>query len=54
MFGKKLGREKETKSFSGMNPLTFSKFMSKEFVKEFLIQKVSKLMQALFTLKGNV
>ena len=54
MFRKKIGREKEVKYFSGMNPFTFSKLKSQKLEKEFLVQKVSKLMQAWFTLKGNV
>ena len=37
---KKFGREKETKSFSGMNPFTFSKLKSKEFVRPSCSKKV--------------
>ena len=54
MFLKKFGREKEAKIFYGMNPFTFSKLKSKEYVRELLVQKVSNLMQAWFTLKGKV
>ena len=54
MFLKKFGREKETKSFSGMNPFTFSKLKSKEYVRGLLVQKVSNLVQAWLTLKGKV
>ena len=39
MFLKKFGREKEAKSFNGMNPLTFSKLKSKEYVRELHVQK---------------
>ena len=53
MFRKKFGREKETKFLSGMDPLTFPKLKSKESVKELLVRKVRKLMQAWFTLKGK-
>ena len=52
-FGK-IRREKEAKFFNGMNPFTFSKLKSKEYVKKLLVQKVSNLMQALFTVKGKV
>ena len=41
-------------NFNGMNPFTFSKLKSKEFVWELFVQKVSKLKQAWFTLRGNV
>ena len=54
MFLKKFGREKEAKFFNGMNPFTFSKLKSKEYVRELLVQKVSNLMQAWFPLKGKV
>ena len=54
MFLKKFGREKETKSFSSMYPFTFSKLKSKEYVRGLLVQKVSNLMQAWFTVKGKV
>ena len=54
MFRKKIGREKETKSLSGMNPLTFSKLKRKEIAEELFTQKLGKLMQAWFTLKGKV
>ena len=54
MFLKKFGREKEAKIFYGMNPFTFSKFKSKEYIRELLVQKVSNLMQAWFILKGKV
>ena len=37
-----------------MNPFTFSKLKSKEFVWELFVQKVSKLKQAWLTLKGKV
>ena len=52
MFRKKFGRENEAK-FNGMNPFTFSKLKSKEFVWELLVQNFSKLKQAWFTLKGK-
>ena len=54
MFPKKIGRENEAKFFNGMNPFTFSKLKSKEFVRELLVPKVSKRMQASLTLKGKV
>ena len=54
MFLKKFGREKEAKLYNGMNPFTFSKLKSKEYVREQLVQKVSNLMQSWFTLKGEV
>ena len=54
MFRENIERETEVKFFSGMIPFTFSKLKSKEFIKEFLIQKVSKLLQAWFTEKGKV
>ena len=54
MFLKKFGRENEAKIFNGMNPFTFSKLKSKEYARELLVQKVSYLMQAWFTLKGKV
>ena len=54
IFLKKFGREKETKSFRSMNPFDFPKLKSKEYVRELLVQKVSNLMQAWFTLKGKV
>ena len=54
MFLKNCGREKEAKFFNGMNPFTFSKLKSKEYVRELLVQKVKNLMQAWFTLKGKV
>ena len=53
MFLKTFGREKEAKIFYGKNPFTFSKLKSKEYVRELLVQKVSNLMQAWFTLKGK-
>ena len=53
MFLKKFGR-KGSKIFYGMNPFTFSKLKSKEYVWELLVQKVSNLMQAWFILKGKV
>ena len=53
MFRKKFGREKEA-NFNGMNPFTFSKLKSREFVWELFVQKVSKLKQAWMTLKGKV
>ena len=53
MFLKKFGREKETKSFSSMNPFTFPKLKSK-FRKGTSCSNVRKLMQAWFTLKGKV
>ena len=49
MFRENIERETEVKIFSGMIPFTFSKLKSKEFIKEFLMQKVSKLLQAWFT-----
>ena len=52
MFRKKFGREKEAK-INGMNPFTFSKLKSKEFVWELFVQKISKLKQAWLTLKGK-
>ena len=52
MFRKKFGREKEAK-FNGMNPFTFSKLKSKEFVWEIFVQKISKLKQDWLTLKGK-
>ena len=54
MFLKKFGRENEANFFNGMNPFTFSKLKSKEYVRELLVQKVSNLMQAWFTFKGKV
>ena len=54
MIQKKIGREKEAKLFNGMNPFTFSKLNSKEFLRELLVQKFSKMMQAWLTLKGTV
>ena len=54
MFLKNCGREKEAKFFNGMNPFTFSKLKSKEYVGELLVQKVSNLMQSWFTLKGKI
>ena len=54
MFQKKIGREKEAKLFNGINPFTFSKLKSKEFVRELLVPKISKMMQASLTLKGKV
>ena len=53
MFLKRL-EEKRKQNFYGMNPFTFSKLKSKEYVRELLVQKVSNLMQAWFTLKGKV
>ena len=50
----KLGREKEANFFNGMNSFTLSKLKSKEYVRELLVQKVSKLMQAWFFLEGKV
>ena len=50
----KFGREKETKSFRSMSPFDFPKLKSKKYVRELLVQKVSNLMQAWFTLKGKV
>ena len=47
-------KRKGSKIFYGMNPFTFSKMKSKEYVRELLVQKVSNLMQAWFTLKGEV
>ena len=52
MFREEIGREKKTKYLSGMNPLTVSKFESRDYVSEF--QKASNLMQAWLTLKGKV
>ena len=54
MFLQQFGREKEAKFFNGVNPFTFSKLKSKEYVRELLVQKVSNLMQAWFRLKGKV
>ena len=52
-FGKIL-EDKKANFFSSTNPLTFSKLKSKEFVKDFFNQKVSRFMHAWFTLKGKV
>ena len=46
--------EKRNQNLNGMNPFTFSKLKSKEFVRELLVQKVSKLIEAWFTLKAKV
>ena len=54
MFRKNFGSEKEANFFIAMNPFNFSKLMSKEFVRELLVQKVSKLIQAWFILKVKV
>ena len=53
-FREKIVRETEVKIFSGLIPFTFSKLKSEEFIKEFLVQKVNKLLQAWFILKGKV
>ena len=47
-------KTKGSKIFGGMNPFTFSKLKSKECVRGLLVQKVSNLMQACFTLKDKV
>ena len=52
MFWEKFEREKETENLSGMNPLTVSKFESRDYVSEY--QKAGNLMQAWLTLKGKV
>ena len=41
----KVWKRKGSKIFYGMNPFTFSKLKSKEYVRELLVQKVSNLMQ---------
>ena len=54
MFRKKFEREKEAKFLSSKNRFILSKLKSKEFAEELIVHKVSELMQAWFTLKGNV
>ena len=54
MFRKTLGREKEAKFLSSKNQFILSKLKSKEFAEELIVQKVSELIQAWFTLKGKV
>ena len=51
MFLKTFGREKEAK-FLRYESVYF--FKVEEYVRELLVQKVSNLMQAWFTLKGKV
>ena len=47
--------EKKIQNFlSSRNLFTLSNLKSKEFVKKVFVQKVSRLMHAWFTLKGNV
>ena len=53
MFRKRFEREKEAKIFSSQNQFILSKLKSKEFVEELIVRKVSVLMKAWFTLKGN-
>ena len=54
MFRKNFEREKEAKIFSIKSQFILSKLNSKDFAEEFIVRKVNKLMQAWFTLKGNV
>ena len=54
MFRKKFEREKEAKLFSSTNQFIFSELKSKEFAEEFIVRRVSELIYAWFTLKGEV
>ena len=53
MFRKKFQRGKEARFFSSKNQFILSKLKSKEFAEELIVRKVSELMHAWFTLKGE-
>ena len=54
MFRKRFERENEAKIFSSKKQFILSKLKSKNFTEELIVRKVSELMHAWFTLKGNV
>ena len=54
MFRKKFERENEAKISCSKKQFILPKLKSNEFAEELTVHKVSKLMHALFTLKGEV